>query len=104
MLREPDLVAGEEADAEPARAPQELVHRRLDGDRDADERGSSDSETSEPTVRPSRWPSASTVTTATPAGTRRITVRSSSPPATAPIIGAPAGAAPATALRAVAGV
>src|SRR3954452_19198168 len=44
--------------------------------------GSSDSETSEPTVVPNRWPSTATVTSATPAGKRRIAARSSSPPAT----------------------
>ena len=40
--------------------------------------GSSESATSEPTVSPSRWPPASTVTTATPAGKRPRSARSSS--------------------------
>ena len=48
--------------------------------------GSSASGTSEATVRPSRSPSRSTVTTLTPAGWRRITSRSSSPPATRTIL------------------
>ena len=41
--------------------------------------GCSESETSEPTVSPKRSPSSSVVTTATGAGKRRITSRSSSP-------------------------
>src|SRR4029077_3457176 len=41
--------------------------------------GSSESETSEATVNPAAFSPASTVTTATPAGTRRMTARSSSP-------------------------
>src|SRR5205085_11436651 len=39
--------------------------------------GSRESETSEPTVRPSRSPSTSTVSTATPVGNRRIKARRS---------------------------
>src|SRR5207244_8483985 len=41
--------------------------------------GSSDNETNEPTVSPNRSPSSAVVTTATGAGKRRITSRSSSP-------------------------
>src|SRR5438105_9496986 len=44
--------------------------------------GSSDSETSDATVRPRRWPRTSTERTATPAGKRPMTARSSSPPTT----------------------
>ena len=44
--------------------------------------GSSESESSVPMVRPSRSPSASTVTTATPEGKRRISARRSSPATT----------------------
>ena len=38
VLREPVLPVGEQAEREPARAPEELVHRRLPVDRHADER------------------------------------------------------------------
>ncbi len=44
--------------------------------------GSSESETSEPTVIAKCWSSCLTVTTATPHGKRRMALRSSSPPTT----------------------
>src|SRR5512147_569503 len=54
--------------------------------------GSSDSETRDPTVIPNRCPSTATVTTATPAGKRRMAARSSSPRATGRSYGRPCGA------------
>ena len=68
--RRPVLSRGEQRDRAASGLAQQLVERRLPEIDKPTSGGSRESPTSEPTVSPRRWPLASTVTTAYPAGKR----------------------------------